>query len=142
MKKDGLVFIFEELFEKVEREVIKKKIEYYQKYFIGTLNNPVNESNFGERRFFLDILGTMSLLECELLIELYNYERSQMVQVGDLRKEGVVQYAIVGAINRLKSNGLLRAIRPSIMGKAEYELREEVELSSLGLKFYEFCMES
>lgn len=140
-EKDSLVFIFEELFEKVEREVIGKKIEYFQKYFIGTLNNPIREHNFDERRFFLDVLGGMSLLECELLRELYNYERNQLIQVGDLRREGIDQYAIVGSINRLKSYGFLIAFRPTVFGGSD-ELNEKVELSPFGLKFYEFCIKS
>lgn len=140
--KEALVFIMEELLDKVEREVVTKKLDYLQNYFINMLWDSVNESNFDERKFFLDSLGAMSLLECELLTDLYGYKKEKMVKVGDLKKEGIDQYAIVGGINRLKSYGFLRAIRPSVMGKAEYEMREEVELSSFGLRFYEFCIKS
>lgn len=140
--REAIVFIIDEWFEKIEAEIIDKKIEYLKQYFLNTLKKPAKENNFDERRFFLDKLAAMSLLECELLTKLYDHERNQFVPISDLMMGGIDQYAIIGAINRMKSYGFLRSIRPTVFGNAEYELREEIELSPFGLKFCEFCIKS
>lgn len=136
--QDKLIALIEELNEKVERETIEQKRLFLKNYFLSTLSTPTRE-NFDERRFFLDILANMTLLECELLILLEHLGRP--VQVGDINSPDTDQYAIVGAIGRLKINGLLRAeTRSFTIGEADNSLKEVVSVSNFGLRFINYCM--
>jgi hypothetical protein len=82
----------------------------------------------------------MSLLECELLALLLS--QTEQVQVGSLQKPGSEQYAIVGAVSRLKSRGFLASSpgRLSIGGSEDNALLELVTVSSYGRKFHSFCL--
>jgi hypothetical protein len=82
----------------------------------------------------------MSLLECEILA--FVKTQPQQTQVGSINKPGVDQYAIVGAIGRLKSRGFLTAMQGSfsIGGGADNSLQELVTASSYGVKFCGFCL--
>lgn len=136
--KEPLAAIIEELNENVEREHVDRKRFFLKCYFKNTLTHPI-KNNYDERRFFLNTLGTMTLLECELLIDLY--KQKQLVKVGSLQKFGANQYAIVGAITRLKSYGFLKS------GSLSWDsigdpLKETVELSDFGRRFCEFCLTS
>ena len=84
----------------------------------------------------------MSLLECEVLGNLYN--QTNQVRVGDIQKSGVDQYAIVGAIGRLKSFGFLVSGQASfsIGGGVDNMLNETVKVSNFGRRFCEFCLRS
>jgi len=139
--KEALAAIIEELNEKIEREHVKEKREFFKAYFKNTLIYPV-KGNYEERRFFLDTLGMMSLLECELLGFLYN--QNQPVRVGDIQKPGVDQYAIVGAIGRLKSYGFLVSAQASfsIGSGVDNTLNETVKVSDFGRRFCDFCLRS
>lgn len=137
--KEALAAIFEEINEKVEHEQVQKKREFLKAYLKNTLIHPI-KGNYDERRFFLDTLDSMSLLECELLGLLY--KKTEPVRVGALQKPGVDQYAIVGAIGRLKTYGFLVSGQTSINigGGEDNILFEIVKVSDFGGHFCEFCL--
>lgn len=139
--KEALVAIIEELNEKIEREQVREKRGFFKAYLKNTLIYPV-KGNYEERRFFLDTLSLMSLLECEVLGDLYN--QTNQVRVGDIQKSGVDQYAIVGAIGGLKSFGFLVSGQASfsIGGGVDNTLNETVKVSNFGCHFCEFCLRS
>jgi hypothetical protein len=134
----ALVAILEELNEKIEREYIRPKIDYFKQYLISTLKDPINGNNFDERRFFLDCLALISLFECEVLSSIYKQNHS--VEVVSFRREGVDEYAIVGSINRLKNYGFLEFSEDRYV--AEKPLNNIVRLTSFGRKFCDFCLSS
>ena len=136
--KEALAAIIEELNEKIERELVREKQEFFKAYFKNTLISPVKE-NYEERRLFLNTLGSMSLLECEVLGILYN--QNQLLRVGDVQKPGVDQYAIVGAIGKLRSLGFLVSGLASFSSVAN-PLNVTVKVSDFGRRFCKFCLKS
>lgn len=137
--EEKLIALIEELNDKVEREHSEQKREYFKKYLLRTLTTPTNQ-NFDERRFFLDALANMSLLECEILVFLH--QQKAPVIVGSITKPGVDQYAIIGSIGRLKMYGLLTASTNTInLGGRDNALEEHVTPSSFGKKFIDYCLE-
>jgi len=138
--QEALIAILEELNEKVEREQIEEKRNYLKIYLENTLINPINKGNYDERKYFLDILSLMSLLECEILSLLYNKNKS--VQIRNINKFGVQKYAIVGAVGRLKTYGFLSSSQSSfaIGGGQDNVLNENVKVSSFGCCFCNFCL--
>lgn len=139
-KQNGpaLEAIVDSLHEKVEAEPTDEKRAYFRRYLKSTLKNPVT-TDFDERKFFLNSLDEMTLLECELLAFL---TKNGPTQVGALSKPGVEQYAIVGAIGRLKSRGFVATTQNSfaIGGGADNSLQEIASVSAFGAKFHAFCI--
>lgn len=136
--QENLIALIEELNEKIEREHTEQKRAYFKHYLLNTLSSPTKD-NFDERRFFLEILANMTLLECEMLTFLY--QQSHPIQVGNISKPATDQYAIVGAIGRLKTYGLLRSFTESFtIGGSDNALAEHVTPSDFGLKFIKYCL--
>lgn len=133
--------IMESLHEKVETEPTEEKRQFFKNYFKNTLKEPIL-SDFDERKYFLETLDDMSLLECEILAFIKN--QSQQIQVGNINKPHIEQYAIVGAIGRLKSRGFLTAMQGSfsIGGGADNSLQEIISISPFGRKFCTFCLDT
>jgi len=140
--KEALTAIIEELNEKIEREQVQEKREYFKSYLKNTLINPIKQGNYDERRFFLDTLGSMSLLECELLGS-FN-KNTEPTGVSQIQKSGVDQYAIVGAVGRVKTYGFLISGQPRIIigGGQDNSLLETVKISDFGKRFFEFCLKT
>ncbi|MDQ1119118.1 MULTISPECIES: hypothetical protein [Pseudoxanthomonas] len=136
----ALEAIMESLHEKVETEPTNEKRQFFKNYLKHTLLQPV-AGNFDERKYFLNALDEMSLLECELLAFVNGSAR---VQVGTLQKPGAEQYAIVGAIGRLKARGFLITSQNSfaIGGGADNSLQEIAQVSPFGRRFHNFCLEA
>ena len=134
-----LAAILESLHENVELEPTTEKRKFFKNYLKSTLIDPI-KNNYDERNYFLLCLKEMSLLECELLALLQT--QTEQVQVDALQKPGSEQYAIVGAVNRLKSRGFLASSpgRLSIGGSEDNALLELVTVSSYGRKFHSFCL--
>ncbi len=137
----ALEALMESLHEKIEVEPTLEKRELFKNYFKNTLKQPVS-SNYDERKYFLETLNEMSLLECEMLA--FIKSQPQKSQVGAIKKSGVDQYAIVGAIGRLKSRGFLTATQGSfaIGGGADNSLQELVKVSPFGVSFADFCLKA
>ena len=136
----ALEAIMESLHDKVEAEPTAEKRQFFKNYLRHTLLHPV-AGNVDERKYFLTALDEMSLLECELLAFING---SAQVQVGTLNKPGTEQYAIVGAIGRLKARGFLIAYQGSfaVGGGADNSLQEIVQVSPFGKRFHNFCLEA
>ncbi|MEC5307375.1 hypothetical protein [Bacillus thuringiensis] len=136
--QESLIALIEELNEKIEREHTEQKRAHFKKYLYSTLSSPTKK-NFDERKFFLEILANMTILECDILISLYQH--SHPIQVRNINKPGTDQYAIVGAIGRLKTYGLLRSGTDSFsIGGSDNALAEKVTPSGFGLKFIKYCL--
>jgi len=135
----ALEAIIESLHEKVEAEPTIEKREFFKNYFKNTLKYPV-AGNFDERKYFLDALSEMTLLECAILA--FVNSQASPIQVGNIQKSGTDKYAIVGAIGRLKSRGFLTATQGSfaVGGGADNSLQEIVSVSSFGKSFINFCL--
>ncbi|MGG3282749.1 hypothetical protein [Paenibacillus solani] len=136
--KDELVFLIEELNEKVEREHTEAKRDFLKQFLLSTLSQP--KGNFDEQRFFLDAVSDMTFLECDILALLR--KALDALEVGSIRKDGVEQYAIVGAIGRLKGYGFIRTFTTgmSFGGREDNSLRDGVELTPFGKKFIAYCL--
>lgn len=137
---EQLEAIIESLHEKIEIEPTKEKRDYLKNYFKNTLKHPVS-GNFDERKYFLETLSNLTLLECELLIFLKT--QSSALQVRSIQKPGIDTYAIVGSIGRLKTSGFISAATSSIAlgGNADNSLNEMVSITTFGNKFIQFCLE-
>jgi hypothetical protein len=139
--EEGLVSLIEQVNDKIEHEHQTAKIIAYKNYMKNILLNPVNNTNYDKRKVFLDILKDMSLLECEIIIVLYK-NSAIWAKVKDIRKPNVNQYAIVGAISKLKSYGFLRTSQGnfSIGGNDDNLLEENVLINEYGKEFTEFVL--
>ncbi|BCB04734.1 hypothetical protein [Bacillus sp. KH172YL63] len=140
--EDELIALIEILNDKIEREHTNEKRTFFKQFFLNTLATP-KQGNFDEKRFFLETLAAMSLLECELLSFLYSEQNkgNSPINVGTINKPGIEQYAIVGAIGRLKMYGFLSAVTNSFaIGGGDNNLQENVSLTNFGLNFVHFCL--
>jgi len=139
--KDSFLFILEELNERVEKEYRLEKIIFFKNYFKNTLKDPVTKINFDKRQYFLNIIESMTLLESSILKFLINSE-NEPTEIMNIEFNGIDQYLIIGAVEKLKSYGFLESQTISVMIGAgqDNRLREKVRLSDYGIKFYEFCI--
>ena len=135
--KNALVAIIEEVNEKVENEYLKEKIQYFKNYFKSTLKNPVKKTNYDKRRYFLNVLASMTLLECEILNLLYNTSNS--IKVMDINRIENINL-IIGVIERLKSYGFLTAHTTKISFGRDNRKDEEVKINEFGREFCKFCI--
>ena len=137
--QDVLVALIDQLNDKVEKEVLEEKRLFFRNFLRSSLENPTSKQNFDERRFFLETLADMTLLEIEILTFIFNSK--QPVIVGTLKKPGVEQFAIVGSIARIKNYGFLTAIQNSFsVGAGHNELEQAVELNEFGRRFVNFSI--
>jgi len=136
---DALRAILENLHEKVEAEHSQGKRQFLKNYFKNTLRHPVT-TNFDERKYFLDTIAEMTLLECEMLSLLY--AQSGPILVEAIQRPNTDQYGIVGTINRLKSYGFVMAFQGSFAlgGDRDNVLQEKVQVSPFGKEFRDFCL--
>jgi len=137
--KEEMAAIIEEVNEKVEREHCEKKIQYIKNYFKNSLVNPVTKDNFDERRFFLDVLSEMTLLECDILLFL-NEHRDEDVDINGLKSEDADKYAVRGAIGRLVNYGFIISIRKGLTFGGDTILGTGAKINDFGKKFLEFCL--
>ena len=139
---EAFIAILENLHERVEAEHSKEKRQFLKNYFKNTLRYPVT-TDFDKRKYFLDTIAEMTLLECEMLSFLC--VQSGCIAVGKIKKSNTDQYAIVGAINCLKSYGFIMAFQGNFSigsGREDNVLQEEVQVSTFGREFRNFCLEA
>ena len=137
--EDALVALIEQVNDSIEHEHQESKINDYKKFMKNLLINPVNSSNYDKRKVFLDVLNNMSILECELIALLYSADK--LIQVKQISKPNVNQYAIVGAINKLKSYGFLKTTQGSFsVGGGDNLLQENVMINDYGKEFVAFTI--
>jgi hypothetical protein len=102
----------------------------------------VTGENFDKRKFLLDAISAMSIIKCEILGYIYNH--NDFIGVQSLIKKGIDKHEILGAINRLKSFVFIITyqffyVTDDLKG-AETDFQENIEISSLGREFCEFCL--
>jgi len=138
--KFKLMTLIEKVNNKVEKEVLREKINYFKCYFKNILIQPVKD-DYDEKIFFLDSLSSMSLLEIEILKFLIS--QSDFIQIGTIQKHRIEQYAVMGAIGRLRNLGFLQSAGGgiSIGDKSDNYLKEMVKISDFGKNFIEFCLD-
>lgn len=137
--KEEIAAIIEEINEKVEKEHSEKKIKYIKNYFKNSLVDPVTKDNFDERRFFLDVLSEMTLLECDILLFL-NEHSDERVGINKIESENADRYAIRGAIGRLVNYGFVISIRRGITFGGNDTAGTEAKINDFGKRFLEFCL--
>ncbi|MBM3708334.1 MAG: hypothetical protein FJW69_08385 [Actinobacteria bacterium] len=137
---EAFIYILEVFNEKVEKEFNEKKIGYLKNYFKKTLMHPVSRTNFNERKFFLDALDSMTIIEIEILGFLFN--KNDKIQLKEISLPYDI-YVIVGGVERLKSYGFLESITVAfqIGNGIDNRLIEKLNLSEFAIKFYKFCIE-
>ncbi len=138
--RECLLAILEEFNEKIEREHITEKKVYFKNFLKNSLINTINESNFDQQKFFLDVLSQMTLLECGLIFSLGNIKDGERIPVSGIKIEGLDQYVIVGAISRLRAYGFVESIQDRVVFGADVLLSECVKLSQFGKAFKYFCI--
>lgn len=137
---DELSAILEELNEKIEVEHLEIKRKYYKQYFFNTLKKPV-KNNFDERKLILDILSELSPFQIELII--FIAQETQAIPTNSIRIHGMDESLIVGAINKLKTSGLVQLDLTGIsMTNSGGSMHENVKISPFGKRFHEFCIKS
>lgn len=134
-----LMTLIEKVNNKVEKEVLQEKINCFKHYFKNILIQPVKD-DYDEKVFFLDSLSSMTLLEIEILKFLNS--QSDFIQIGTIKKSGIEQYAIVGAIGRLRNLGFLQSAGGgmSFGDKSDNYLKELVKVNPFGEEFIKFCL--
>ena len=137
--QEAVAVIIEEINEKIEKEYDEKKIEFIKNYFKNTLINPIDKNNFDERRFLLNTLSKMSLLECDIMTFLK--EKKSQTKVENIKLGEIDQNIIIGAIDRLKNYGFLNSIRKVTSYGKDERLGVMVKLNEFGEKFIMFCLE-
>lgn len=136
--ENELIAIIEEFNEKLEREHTEKKREYFKHYLKNTLIEPVN-GNFDERKFFIDALADLTLLECELLT--FFSQSTKPIISETVSKPGVDPNLISGSIQRLKNYGFIKAETRSItISNVGGNISEILSLSVFGKSFVDFCL--
>ncbi len=141
--QEALEAIIEGLNEKVETEHLAEKRRLLKNYLKSMLFNPITD-DYDERRFFLETLASMTLLESQILGRLYHHKAEIIFK--DLRPKAVDQHALRGAIGGLESHGFALLVPPGnpgdpvLLGKQDDYQRQGVGLTDFGRKFCEFCL--
>ena len=135
-EEDDFIALVEEINEAVERENIEEKKNYFKTYFISLLTQPI-KLDFTKKYFFITTLKRMTILEIEILIELY--KENEPIVVENIKKENVEQYAIVGSINRIKSYGFIMKTEQKWEALSN-PLKEEILINDYGKSFCKFCL--
>ena len=138
--QNGLVSLIEQLNNKVEKEHQYYKVQLYKTYMKKLLFNLVTEQNYDQRKTFLEILDSLSFLELETLIFLYKKQNMGPIPVKNFGNPDVSQYAIVGAVSKLKMNGLVKAVTKNLVFGGDNSLEEMVSVTDYGLEFINFCI--
>ena len=129
--------IMESLHDKVESEPTLEKRRFFKNYLINTLRHP-ESANFDERKYFLDALNDMTILECKILmlVSISTSLKIQEIQIPQTEK-----YAVIGSIGRLKSRGFVFSIQNDFQIGIDNSVHETAYISSFGQRFYSFCLE-
>ena len=138
--QNGLVSLIEQLNNKVEKEHQYHKVQLYKTYMKNLLFNPITEQNYDQRKTFLDVLESLTFLELEILVFLYDNQGMGPIAVKSFGKSGVSQYALVGGVSKLKMNGLVSAVTNNIVFGGDNSLEEMVSVTDYGLEFINFCI--
>ncbi|PEI63012.1 hypothetical protein COE81_12335 [Bacillus wiedmannii] len=135
---EELLSIIESLNDKVEREHLKEKIDYFKTYFINNISH-TDRISYDNKKFFLDILANMTLIECNSILHLYNqFER---VNMDSIISGATSKFQKLGAIHRLQSYGFIEIeeeFQTYFNGKTTRE--KYIVITDYGIKFVQFCL--
>ncbi|WP_026826481.1 MULTISPECIES: hypothetical protein [Exiguobacterium] len=136
--EDKLAALLEDLFEKVSKEPLKEKLHFFKLYFFNMLLTPT-DTNYDERRYFLQCLENMNLMDCRAVLHLNEFK--EPVSSYDLNIDGISQYKLTGSLNRLKHYGFVTTSSKGMtFGTTNKELDGDVEVNSYGKDFIDFCL--
>ncbi|AIQ45607.1 hypothetical protein R70723_06630 [Paenibacillus sp. FSL R7-0273] len=138
--QEELIFLIEELNEKVEREISENKLRHFKKYLLSTLTQ-TDQQNFEEQKHFLYTLSEMNLLDFEVMS--YLSQNNSPVILDKIPNTANDVYALVGAVNKLRNFGFLELPRINFMwsgDKKEHSV-QNVNITSFGLKFSQYCIQ-
>ncbi|MDB8553245.1 hypothetical protein [Turicibacter sanguinis] len=143
---DEYISLIEKLNDKVEKEHQEVKIIAYKNFMKQLLFTKTTSQNYDERKVYLELLDTLTLLDIETLIFLYknrneDQRSKRLIKVGELNRANTLKYAIVGSIYKLKINGLIEAYTYDLTEGADNSLNECVCVSDYGVNFIKFCLE-
>ena len=131
--------IVEELNTKIENEPLAAKREYYKIFFKSNVINSLLLS-YEERRFFLESLDSLSVLDLNLLSFLTRQEKP--IHIKSIQRGKDSPFQILGSINRLRNYGYASTQTVSIViGSGEDNaLNESVLITDYGRKFFSFAL--
>lgn len=137
---DALGSLIEKVNEKIECEHQERKFLAYKSYMKSLLLHPVNSTNYDKKAAFLEALNSMLILEIEMIV-LFFQNSGKVIQVRSISKTGVDQYAIVGAISRLRTFGFIKPSNRSLeIGLGDNMLSESYTITSYGSEFVQFTL--
>ena len=136
--EDELLSLIDEWTDNIENEHLEEKRKLYRRYFEKILITPTN-GNYEERKYFLDILKSITPLQVELLIFLFDHPNALDTQIS---KPGTDNIMIKSAIIQLQNYGLIEAKLDSII-ITDYlsSMPSYLNVSELGKRFKDFCIE-
>jgi hypothetical protein len=133
--EESLTALIEHLNDKIEKEHSNQKREYFKNFFINMLRTPTQESNYDERRIFLEILSDMTVLEFQVLLS-FSEEHKHLVTGLEMENE-----IIMAAKARLEAFGLLRANYMSMSFVGQSPVHKSLHITKFGIDFINFCLE-
>lgn len=140
--ENELMTILEDFNEKIEKQYIEKKVDYFKQYFKNTLISPVN-GNFDKRIFFLDVLYRMTTLEADLLIFFCSDIHNKFLSAKDIPLGSTGIFEKKGALERLINYGFLDSytIVPTTTGNIVINNEaQKYKISEFGIEFFHFCL--
>ncbi|PHD50379.1 hypothetical protein COF67_10140 [Bacillus toyonensis] len=137
---DELLSIIEDLNEKVEREHIEEKRNYFKTYFINNILHP-KRVDYDNKKFFLDTLAKMTLIECNSMLHLYN--EFGRVTIDFVMSGATSKFQKLGAMHRLQSYGFIEMeerFKPGFNGDMTHDTY--ISITDYGIKFVQFCLKT
>lgn len=139
--KEELTGIIEEINENVETDYTEEKLEYFKNCFYNTLSD-ISKGSYGKRKYFISILGELTELDIQVLINLHKANEGDGYVPNTTNKEGN-NPEFIGTLEKLKSYGLIYSklhgtLRPGI-NWSEITL---YAISDFGREFVRYCLEN
>ncbi|PFX53388.1 hypothetical protein [Bacillus toyonensis] len=137
---DELLSIIEDLNEKIEREHIEEKRNYFKTYFINNILHP-KKVDYDNKKFFLDTLAKMTLIECNSMLHLYN--EFGRVTIDFVMSGATNKFQKLGAMHRLQSYGFIEMeerFKPGFNGDMTHDTY--ISITDYGIKFVQFCLKT
>jgi len=139
--EDELIILIEEIHEKIENERIESKKRLYKNLYKKSLIHPVKTENFNERKYFVDIISTLSEPHFKILSFLFN--KRNKIPIGDIIFKGIDNSLIKGFIQQLENYGLIILEINNIQGFSNsnsISINKNALITNLGEKFHYFCL--
>ncbi len=136
-----LASIIEEINEGVERDITDERIHYFKNCFFNTLTEP-DDSSFGKRKYFINLLSILSNMDITILVNLYKSKSNHGYHPNlESKEKSVSEYN--GSLEKLKSYGMLfsslnGALEPGI----NWSKITFFTISEFGREFVKYCLEN